>query len=528
MSSTEFPQAGVLQSDDLRKLDLEEGTSDGGPESQPDHDGSAIIPSQREISQDNSARPSIDSRGSFSQPSSFDMGRSITHMDCNGFAMSNSDTVPTAQQQYEDTIGQMRSDYKTSEVQRQEETHLYLERIDALQSKLRYLAKEAANTARQAASEAVLGSMDQKLAAKEEKIALLLEEGEKLSQTELRYLNTIKKLRAKAVEDEKNLADATKKLERFERLARESQENVRRAEAAEMRATERLRNLPAMVQEIEFLRLEHDHNTSTIEELQDRLSETTSMVEAANQRVQANSLEADRTIASVLQDYASNAEIERALNDERHRAEVRNLEEIMTRERERARVAETEMRVEHGVSGISSSRVIATLKFVEVLESRMEALRARAEEVYTGSTGDAQSKLLRQVETLQNQYAFASENWQGIEASLLARVAGLEKERDGITRRESEARQKARETVCCDAWGKGALIAILTGYRVLSQDTSRENLRRCLKGYTGRSKNSLNKMPDIVLLVRSYQEWRQRSQMPGQSCAPSETLGVPV
>lgn len=82
----------------------------------------------------------------------------------------------------------------------------------------------------------------------------------------------------------------------------------------------------------------------------------------------------------------------------------------------------------------------------------MEALRARAEEVSTGSTGDAQAKLFRQVETLQNQYAFASENWQGIEASLLARVAGLEKERDEITRRESEARRKARETVCYSAW----------------------------------------------------------------------------
>ena len=81
----------------------------------------------------------------------------------------------------------------------------------------------------------------------------------------------------------------------------------------------------------------------------------------------------------------------------------------------------------------------------------MEALRARAEEVSTGSTGDAQAKLLRQVETLQNQYAVASENWQGIEASLLARVAGLERDRDEVSRRESEVRRKARETVCGNA-----------------------------------------------------------------------------
>lgn len=500
-SSTEFPQARVLQSDALRKLDLGEGMSDGGLQSQPDNEGFAITSSSRRTSQDISARPSMESRGSISKTSSFDIDRSLTHVDSNGSA--NSDTVSKTQQRYEDTIGQMRSDYKTSEIRRLEETHLYLERIDALQSKLHYLATEAADTARKAASEAVLGSMDQKLAAKDEKIALLLVEGEKLSQTELRHLNTIKKLRAKTVEDEKKLADATGKLERFERLAHESQENSRRAEAAEIRATERLKNLPAMVRELEYLRLQQDYYASTIEQLQDRLSETTSMVEAANQLGQANSLEAERTLVSVLQDHASNAKMELELNDERHRAEVRNLEQIVEQERERARVAETEMRAEQAVSEISSSCVVVNLNFVEVLESRMEALRARAEEVYIGSTGDVQAKLLRQVETLQNQYAFASENWQGIEASLLARVASLEIERDGITRKESGARRKARELVCCGAWGEILLISVLTEYRALSPGTSRKNSRRCLKSYTGRSKNSLSRMPVIILLVRS-------------------------
>jgi chromosome segregation ATPase len=72
-------------------------------------------------------------------------------------------------------------------------------------------------------------------------------------------------------------------------------------------------------------------------------------------------------------------------------------------------------------------------------------MRARAEEVSSGATGDAQAKLLRQIETLQTQYAVASENWQGIEASLIARATNLEKERDEATRRETEMRRKARE-----------------------------------------------------------------------------------
>lgn len=83
----------------------------------------------------------------------------------------------------------------------------------------------------------------------------------------------------------------------------------------------------------------------------------------------------------------------------------------------------------------------------QVLESKIEALRARVEEASSGSTGDAHAKLLRQVETLQTQYAIASENWQGIEGSLLARVANLEKERDELSKKESDIRRKAREMV---------------------------------------------------------------------------------
>jgi hypothetical protein len=83
----------------------------------------------------------------------------------------------------------------------------------------------------------------------------------------------------------------------------------------------------------------------------------------------------------------------------------------------------------------------------QMLESRLELMRTRAEEVSTGSTGDAQAKLLRQIETLQMQYAIASENWQGIESSLVARATSLERERDDALKRESDVRRKAREMV---------------------------------------------------------------------------------
>jgi chromosome segregation ATPase len=97
---------------------------------------------------------------------------------------------------------------------------------------------------------------------------------------------------------------------------------------------------------------------------------------------------------------------------------------------ERARTVETDLK--HELRG---------------MESKLEAMRTAAEEASSGTGGEAQVKLLRQIETLQSQYATASDNWQGIEASLLAKVSDLEKEKDEAQRRESEMRKKARDAV---------------------------------------------------------------------------------
>ena len=79
------------------------------------------------------------------------------------------------------------------------------------------------------------------------------------------------------------------------------------------------------------------------------------------------------------------------------------------------------------------------------MESRFETYRARAEEVSSEGAGDVQAKLIRQIETLQSSYSVASENWRGIESSLLARITGLEKERDDLAKKESDIRRRARD-----------------------------------------------------------------------------------
>jgi TATA element modulatory factor len=333
--------------------------------------------------------------------------------------------------EYEALLQQLHSDFEISEVQRQEEVHDYVERIDALQSKLQYLAKESADTARKSSGAAPGGSLEKKLADKEEQVALLMEEGQKLSKKELTQMTTIKKLRAKIQEHNKEVAETKIKQEKAEKDVAALTERLRRAEASEKRLGERQKQITQLQKENDSLRAERDARDLTISDLKKQLDEATAQEKLTETKMAHEALEAERRRVADLEDDLANAKIEKSLASDRAQAQIKDLRERMDKDAERARVAELEAKTEQ-----------------HMLESKLEVMRARAEEASSGATGDAQAKLLRQIETLQTQYAVANENWQGIEASLLARATSLEKERDEATRREADIRRKAREVVC--------------------------------------------------------------------------------
>ena len=380
----------------------------------------------------NLPRHSTDSRGSISTRQSLELTRATTPSALGSPKLNGIVTDPGLKmpEEYEKVIEQMKADHETAELRRQEETHTYLEQIDALQAKLQYLTKEAAEIAKNASAEAKPGSLEQKVAAKDEKIALLIEEGQKLSQTELKHMSIIKRLRAKVSEDEKAVAEFKRMADKYEKVAREAREKANRAESAEKRATDKVKSLTRIEKELETVRADRDSKDLLIQDLQVQLSQATSAAKEAEVKANAEALESERRRAADLADELSSAKTEKDLAEKQHQHELRQLREKAEREKERARVAEIERQGE-----------------LNILESRLEAYRARAEEASAGQTGDVHAKLLRQIETLQNQYAVASENWQGIEGSLLARVTALEKERDEIAKREADVRRKAREMV---------------------------------------------------------------------------------
>ncbi|KAL2808753.1 TATA element modulatory factor 1 DNA binding-domain-containing protein [Aspergillus granulosus] len=317
-----------------------------------------------------------------------------------------------------------------TESQAQDDMHEYIERIDALQSKLKYLAQEAAESARRAAATAEPGSVEKQLREREEKIALLLEEGQRLSKTEMDHRTLIKKLRQQMAENHKVQTEAKKKNDRLEKDLANAEARAKRAEAAEKRATGSLSAQTKTARDLEAVTAERNALSQTVQEMKGQLARAVSRADSAEAKANSEALEREKQRAERLEEDLSSAKIEREISEEKMRREINSLKGNIEQEKERARILEAELKGEQSV-----------------LESKMESLRSRAEEASSGVASDAQVKLLRQIETLQTQYAVASENWQALEVSLLSRLANVEKERDEVARREGEARRKIREVV---------------------------------------------------------------------------------
>ncbi|KAL4976815.1 TATA element modulatory factor 1 TATA binding-domain-containing protein [Aspergillus desertorum] len=324
--------------------------------------------------------------------------------------------------------GLLQPEKNTAESELQEEIHGYIERIDALQSKLKYLAQEAADSARKAAATAQPGSADRQLREKDERIALLLEEGQKLSKMEMDHRTLIKKLRQQLAENHKLQLESKKKNDQLERDLANAEARAKRAEAAEKRAIGSLSAQTKAARDLEAVTAERDALIQTVQEMKGQLARAVSRADAAEAKANSDAIERERQRANQLEEELSSAKIELEISEEKLKREIAGLKETIEQEKERARVLEVELKGEQSV-----------------LESKVESLRSRAEEASSGVAGDAQVKLLRQIETLQTQYAAASENWQALEGSLLSRLSNLEKERDEVARREAEARKKIRE-----------------------------------------------------------------------------------
>ncbi|KAL3961626.1 hypothetical protein ACCO45_003149 [Purpureocillium lilacinum] len=347
---------------------------------------------------------------------------------------SNGDTNNAARQQNSQepitkaVLSDLAKDMEEIKQRQQEEIQGYVERVDSLQAKLQYLSKTAADTAKKTAGSAPSGSMERKLAEKDEKIALLMEEGGKLSSAEQKFRMTIRKLRQQMAEHEKQTEDLKKARDKAMGDAESLRKRLDSAEGSEKRQEETKRATAALQKEIDALKKERTKRDEAYRKLEQDTKTKAEQSEAASTEALNKALAAERAKQKELEDANAALRAEKEALSDKARLEGIEWSEKLERAAQRSGKVEEELKAE-----------------LRSMESKLEAMRTAAEEASSGSGGEAQVKMFRQIETLQSQYATARENWQGIESSLLAKAATLEKERDEAQRRESEMRKKARD-----------------------------------------------------------------------------------
>jgi chromosome segregation ATPase len=238
----------------------------------------------------------------------------------------------------------------------QEELHAHLERIDALQAKLEYVAKQAATAAREAASTADPGSLEKKLAEQEERNALLLEEGNKLSKNEIKQRGAIMKLRQRMQEEEKGSAELKRKLATSEEERRDLRDRLRIVEEREKAAQMRLRSFAKLEVELDSSKRDREEAKRDIADLKKQLVEAERRAEDAEKRAQTDKLEQQMRVVAELNDDLSNARLEKRLVEDRGRAETKQLREDAARQQEKSQLAEMELRSEIQVFSVVCPR----------------------------------------------------------------------------------------------------------------------------------------------------------------------------
>lgn len=311
---------------------------------------------------------------------------------------------------------------------RSEEIQEYIEQIDSLQAKLQFLSKNATDAARQTASSAEAGSVERKLAEKDEKIALLMEEGRKLSTSEQKFRTTVRKLRTQIIDNEKQANELKKGKEKALAEVESLRSRIKSKEEQEKRNEEVRKANATLQKEIDALKKDKAVKEEAYRRLEQESKAKAEQIQAAHTEALKKALDIEKNKKQELDHTIASLRSEKEALVEKLRLTEVEWQEKLDRALERGRNTEEELKLE-----------------LRAAEGKLEAMRVTAEEASAGSGGDI--KLIRHIETLQSQYASASENWQGIETSLLTKAASLEKERDEAQRRESEMRKKARDAV---------------------------------------------------------------------------------
>lgn len=279
---------------------------------------------------------------------------------------------------------------------------------DSLKAKLEAVQQEAV-------SKVSISQMDVLLKEKDEQIAELMSEGEKLSKQHLQQSTIIKKLRAKEKEME-NLIKTHK-----ERLEEQSKEldRLRRSLSAkdeqEKKHIDTIRHLTSSTQKLEreatALQESLNESTSNLEEAMSKLDAAYSQI-AELQHANAE-FERQAEEASLSAKMAAGEEIRRAMDQARSEALAEKTSLLQRIEELQLALAMADQRSERREEHLHAS--------IRELQQQLQEAEARNQEI-TQNLSSATRPLLRQIENLQSTFSVQSASWERVERSLTDRL----------------------------------------------------------------------------------------------------------
>ena len=221
-----------------------------------------------------------------------------------------------------------------------------LEQIDVLQAKVQYMANEMALLARSVAGDAQAGRSDKRMAEKDEKIALLMAEGQTLSQAELNHLSIIKKLRAKLAVEEKRFLSARHETDEAQKVARALRDRIEQTELSLTENRAIAVEAERREQVIEDARAQIVAKTALITRLQRQLEEEAVDKKSGETLKLLEQVDSERSRNENLAKSLSAAEASKTLSADLQKQRMQEVQDAANREREQARMTEMDLRRE--------------------------------------------------------------------------------------------------------------------------------------------------------------------------------------
>ncbi|XP_013402837.1 TATA element modulatory factor isoform X2 [Lingula anatina] len=273
---------------------------------------------------------------------------------------------------------------------------------------------------------------------KDEQIAELLEEGEKLSKQQLQSNNIIKKLRAKEKESESLIKSKKQKVEEQANEISHLKEVLDSKEVLEKKQTDAINQLNAAVQkqekEIWKLKSELEDAAEKNRSLQSILdSSYKEIVELKKANIAKESQAQELALSTEMQ-----AKEELRLNLEKQQQQAKLENESLMMQVEDLRLGLSRMEKEYGRrEDMLRQEISDAHQRLQEAESRNNTL--------TQSVSVATRPLLRQIENLQSTYSAQSSSWEGLEKNLTERLHDAQSQLAVAVERERTASEKVLE-----------------------------------------------------------------------------------